>query len=87
MDNNFDDEDPLIEQNDEDFGEEDAFNDGQGTRFRCPTDPLKLVFGEKDRSTTLSLDKKKKELLNIKAKLATAIGECGKCALLSSSSF
>lgn len=70
MDGDHDEEDLVIEQNEEDF----EVDDGLGTTFRRPTEPLLLVLGEKDRSTTLSLEKKKKELLNIKAKLDIAIG-------------
>lgn len=77
-----DDEDSLIDQNEDDFVEEDALDDGQGTTFRRPSDPLTLVLGEKDRSTTLDLEKKRKEILNIKVKLGRAIGECRKRALL-----
>ena len=73
MNDEVDDQDPIIEQDEADFEEEGAL--GQGISFRRPSEPLTLVLGEKDRSTMLQLDNKKKELLHIKTQLDMAIGE------------
>ena len=71
-----DDHDRIIEQEEDDFNEE-ALGIRAGTTFRRPTGPVTLVLDSRDRSVTLDLDSKKKEVLFLKQRLDAEIGKCG----------